>query len=343
MKKLKLKRFKPLIAHMLSRLLFFVLTVWIGLTVTFVISRASPVDPSVTLISRLLSMGAHLRPEEILAMKQQIMELYGLEKPPYLQYLSFLKGVLSGNFGPSFTSFPTPVIDLIYNSLPWTILMLGFSTILSWVIGNIIGVLAAIFSKKRISRTLEWISMVLYPVPYVILALLLFLLFSLVIPIYRGVGGAGMTKFSLSLPFIAEVFKRLSIPAISIIMLSAASWFLSMKALALSVKGEDFVNYAVIRGLSRKTVTKYVMRHSLLPQITALALSLGYIFNGALVTEHIFSYPGLGRLLYQAITGADYNLMLGILSYSIVGVATAALILDLIYPLIDPRIRYGGG
>ncbi|MEM1580934.1 MAG: ABC transporter permease [Candidatus Bathyarchaeia archaeon] len=331
-----------LIIHVISRLLFFILTVWIGLTLAFLVSRASPVDPSTVLISRLVAMGGHLRPEEILAMKQQILELYGLDKPPYLQYLSFIKGVITGNLGPSFSFFPTPVIELIYNSLSWTVLLLGFSTILSWVIGNIVGVLAAVFSRSRVSKALEWISMSLYPVPYVIFALLLFLFFSLVIPLARGVGGAGMAIPSLSLTYMAEVIRRLSIPSLSIIALSASSWLLSMKALALSVKREDFVNYAIIRGLGRKTITKYVMRNSLLPQITSLALSLGYIFNGSLVTEYIFAYPGLGRLLYNAIVGADYNLMLGILSYSIIGVASAAFILDLIYPLIDPRIRYGG-
>jgi peptide/nickel transport system permease protein len=287
-------------------------------------------------------MGAYLRPEEMLAMKQQILELYGLDKPVHLQYLSFIKGVITGNLGPSFSFFPTPVIDLIHNSMSWTILLLGFSTVLSWIIGNIAGVLAAVFSRSRVSKALEWISMSLYPVPYVIFALLLFLFFSLVIPLARGVGGAGMALPSLSYTYIVEVLRRLSVPSLSIILLSAASWFLSMKALALSVKKEDFVNYATIRGLSRKVVTKYVMRNSLLPQITSLALSLGYIFSGALVTEYIFAYPGLGRLLYNAIVGSDYNLMLGILSYSIIGVASAAFILDLIYPLIDPRIRYGG-
>jgi len=338
---LKSKRYK-IIFHIAGRLVFFILTVWIGLTLAFLVSRASPVDPSTMLISRLMSMGGYLRPEEILALKQQILELYGLDKPVYMQYLSFIKGVITGNLGPSFSFFPTPVIELIYKSMSWTILLLGFSTVLSWIIGNVAGVLAAVFSRSKISKMLEWISMSLYPVPYVIFALILFLFFSLVIPLAGGVGGAGMAMPSLSLTYIIGVIKRLSVPSLSIIVLSSASWFLSMKALALSIKKEDFVNYAIIRGLSQKTVTKYVMRNSLLPQITSLALSLGYIFNGALVTEYIFAYPGLGRLLYNAIVGSDYNLMLGILSYSIIGVASAAFILDLIYPLIDPRIRYGG-
>jgi len=335
------KRYKVVI-HIASRFLFFILTVWVGLTLAFLVSRASPVDPSTILISRLMSMGGYLRPEEILALKQQILELYGLDKPVYMQYLSFIKGVLTGNLGPSFSFFPTPVIELIHKSMVWTILLLGFSTILSWVIGNVVGVLAAVFSRSKISKALEWISMSLYPVPYVIFALVLFLFFSLVIPLAGGVGGAGMAMQTLSLTYIIEVIRRLSVPSLSIIALSSASWFLSMKALALSVKKEDFVNYAIIRGLSQKTVTKYVMRNSLLPQITSLAFSLVYLFNGALVTEYIFAYPGLGRLLYNAIVGSDYNLMLGILSYSIIGVASAAFILDLIYPLIDPRIRYGG-
>ena len=329
-----------LIKYVISRLLFSLLTVWIGLTIAFLVSRINPVDPSTVLISRLLSTGGYLRPKEILAMKQQILNLYGLDKPLYMQYFLFIKGVLSGNMGPSFTFFPTPVTELIRNSIGWTMILLGFSTVLAWIIGNVIGVLAASFSRSKISKALEWMAMSLYPIPYVLFALVLLLFFSLIIPLYKGVGGAGMMTPSLSFSYVCGVLSRLSIPALSIIIPSSATWLLSMKALALKMKEEDFVKYARIRGMSEKTVTKYIMRNSILPQITQLALSLGYIFSGALATEYIFNYPGLGGLLYRAIVSADYNLMLGILSYSIIGVALAAFVLDMIYPLIDPRIRY---
>jgi len=335
-----LRRFTYLV---IRRMLLWFFTLWIGLTVTFVISRASPIDPGAQLISRLVAYGANLRPEELELYKRQLLALYGLDKPLWMQYLSFLKGAFTLNFGPSFAFFPTSVNEIIANSLLWTVILLVTSVVISWALGVILGVLSAVFEGRRFAKVLEGISIGLYPLPYTVLALVLFFLFAGVLPVYRGVGGA-LEAPSLSLSFITSAMSRVWLPALSMVILSTAWWLLSTRGLAMSTKREDFVKYAILRGIPSKIVIRrYVFRNVLLPQVTALALQLGYIFTGALVTEYIFSYPGLGRLLALAVTNADYNLMLGILTYSIMGVATAALILDLIYPLIDPRIRYGGG
>lgn len=338
----KLSSVYKLTRFVLRRVILWLFTMWVGLTVTFIVSRASPVDPGSQLISRLLGYGATLRPEEIELFREQLLALYGLNKPLWLQYFDFLRSAFTFNFGPSFAFFPVSVNEIIANSILWTLILLTSATIISWILGVVLGTLVAFLENRGFARVLEGISIGLYPLPYTVLALVLFILFAGVIPIYRGVGGS-LEAPSLSSYFILSAFNRAWLPALSLIILSVAGWLLSTQALAKNVKQEGYVKYAVMRAVPLKIILgRYIFKNVALPQITALALQLGYVFTGALVTEYIFSYPGLGRLLSLAISNADYNLMLGILTYSIVGIATAALILDLIYPLIDPRIRYGG-
>ena len=149
------------------------------------------------------------------------------------------------------------------------------------------------------------------------------------------------TRPSLSLSFILDILKHAFLPALSLVIVSYGGWFVSMRALVINTMSEDYVAFAEAMGLSKyKIMFKYVIRNSLLPQVTGLIIQLGSIFNGALVTETVFSYPGLGSILYRAVSDGDFNLMMGIVVYSIIGVASAALVLDLIYPLVDPRIRY---
>jgi len=187
-----------------------------------------------------------------------------------------------------------------------------------------------------------WVNTTLYPLPYAVFALVLYLLFSITLRIYFGLGATGGVKPSLSLEFISAAISRAWLPALSIIVLWQASWYLSTHLLTLTVKRENYYMYAVVRGLPPRTLfSRYLLRNVMLPQITALALSLGNIFSGAVATEYIFAYPGLGMLFLMALQRADYNLILGLAAFSITGIAMAAFILDVIYPLIDPRIRTG--
>ncbi|MEM4528681.1 MAG: ABC transporter permease [Desulfurococcaceae archaeon] len=175
-----------------------------------------------------------------------------------------------------------------------------------------------------------------------VLALVLFIVFSIVVPVYSGVGGAGFMKPELSWEFLKAAISRAWLPALTLIIIWVAAWFVGAYMLTLSVKREDYVFYATIRALPRnKLISRYVLKNVALPQITALTLSLGNVFSGALATEYLFTYPGLGYLILLSLQRADFNLLLGICAYSITGVAVAAFILDIIYPFIDPRIRYG--
>jgi peptide/nickel transport system permease protein len=283
--------------------------------------------------------GQTLRPEAIAALRSNLEELYGLKGDIFSQYVNYLnRVVLHFDFGPSFTNYPEPVSSMIFRALPWTLGLLLTSTIFSWLIGNLIGLVAGYFHNKRSATILEVVGILLYPIPYYIMALTVILVLAYFLPVFPlsptfpadglTFGNAGIVLFNSALPAITLV-------------LAGFGWnILSMKSLAYTTKEEPYVTYARLKGTSNWTrMTRYVFRNAMLPQVTALALSLGTIFNGALLTEILFSYPGVGLLMRTAASSGDYNLLYGSITMSIIAVATAGLIIDLAYPLFDPRIR----
>ena len=202
-----------------------------------------------------------------------------------------------------------------------------------------IGLLAGFRKNKRSSKILEGIAICIYPIPYFIVALVLQIVFAFVLkwfPLQSTIimsNGLGA--------FVGSLVKASILPAISLLLVGTGWWIISMKSLAGTTAEEDFVLYARYRGLSEGKIGKnYVFRNSILTQITALAMSLGGVFNGSIMTEIIFGYPGVGKLIQNAILQSDYNMILGCITISIVAISTATLIADLIYPFIDPRIRY---
>jgi len=310
--------------------------------VVFIVPRLTPGDPVQQVISQITSQGAFLDPAAVEALRQSLTEMYGLEGGIFQQYVSFWGRLLHGDFGPSLFQFPVPVMELIMDSLPWTAGLLLTTTILSWLVGNILGAFAGYFKNKTWAKTLDNIAMVVRPLPYYILALLLLIVFAYMIPIFPSAGGYSVGRqIGFNWAFISDVLVHSFLPAISLIILGLATNFMTMKLIVSNIVAEDYVMYAKAGGLKESKIAfKYVFRNGLLPQITGLAMSLGRIFGGALITEIVFSYPGIGTLLYGAINSNDYNLIIGIVSLSVIGIALATLIIDLIYPLFDPRIRY---
>jgi peptide/nickel transport system permease protein len=335
-----MKRF--LLGYVLPRIGQYIMVVFVGITVTFIIPRLSPSDPVQAQITRMMSSNGQYTQETLDDFKASLTALYGLEGSNFQQYLEFWGRLLQGDLGRSLSSFPTPVTDLIKNSMPWTLGLLLTATIISWILGNLLGALSSYYPKNRILNAIGVLSQAVRPVPYYILALLLVALFAYVWPIFpiRGAYPMGMRP-NWSWGFVFTVLYHSVLPALSLVLGGIGAWFVGMKSLTSNINSEDYVTYAEIAGLNdRKILFGYVMPNAMLPQITGLALSLGMAFNGALILEVIFTYPGLGLLAYQAILLTDYTLILGISIFSIIGIATAVLILDLIYPLFDPRVRY---
>jgi len=326
--------------YIIPRIITYLAVIFIGITICFVLPRLTPLDPVLLAINRFTEYGQYYDPESLEKMVETMKELYGLKGSILEQYVNFLRRAFTGDFGPSLVNFPIPATYLLSKALPWTIGLLSLSTVVSWVVGNFIGGVAGYFSEKRWAKTLSVFATSVYPVPYYIMALLLMILLTYMIPIFPTYGATSLQP-SLSLAFISDYFYHAALPTVSLILVGYGWWFLSIRNIVLHTRQEGYVHYAQIIGLPKRTVLlRYVIRNSLLPQVTGLSIALGGIFSGALITEAVFSYPGVGYLLLSSVTNGDFNLMMAIVTYSILAVATSTLILDLVYPLIDPRIRY---
>lgn len=328
--------------YLIPRLIQYILVIFLGITAVFFIPRMLPSDPIQKTIAQLQSRGSYLDPASIDAMVEDLTSMYGLGGSVFQQYLDFWKRLFRGDFGVSFFQFPTPVIELIGTALPWTLGLMLSTTIIGWIVGNILGGLAGYYSRKPWSRVLDAVAMVVRPLPYYIFAFALLLLLAYVVRWFPVSGGATLGhQAAWNWTFIRDVLWHSFLPALSMMILGGAIWFQTMKLMVQNVNSESFVQYAKFGGIKeRRIVSRYVIRNAMLPQITGLALSLGQIFSGALITEIVFSYPGLGGLLYNAIVNGDYNLIMGITAMSILAITTSILVIDLLYPLFDPRVRY---
>ena len=333
---------KFLLGYVLPRIGQYIMVVFIGVTVTFIIPRLSPSDPVQAQINRQMTAGVNFTADQLDDFRKSLTALYGLQGSPWGQYLEFWQRLFRGDLGRSLSSFPTPVTTLISRAMPWTLGLLLTSTIIAWILGNLLGALSSYYPKNKVLTGIDVLSQAVRPIPYYILALLLIVLLAYIWPIFpiRGAYPMG-TRPSMTLKFAITVLYHSILPALSLVLSSIGGWFIGMKALTSNIISEDYVVYAETAGLKeRKILFGYVIRNAMLPQVTGLALNLGLIFNGAMILEVIFSYPGMGLMAYQAILNTDYTLILGITLFSIIGVSTAALILDLVYPLFDPRVRF---
>ncbi|WP_027544637.1 ABC transporter permease [Bradyrhizobium sp. WSM2254] len=318
----------------------FLLVVFIGINIAYVVTHASPIDPVEQSISAVTSYG-NTAPGAIEQMRNSLRELYGLSGTPVEQYLLFWKRILRADFGPSMSAFPTPVATLVWRALPWTAGLLAVSTLVAWGLGNLLGGLAGYYRQSRGLKLMGMIAMGLHPIPYYILAMLLLIVFGFLWPVLPITGGSAMNlPQTFTSEFVVSVLEHAILPALSLILIGVGSWFLGMRSLVSNVLAEDFVVYAELAGVrSWRILTSYVMRNALVPQVTGLAMSLGGIFNGAVITEKVFGYPGLGSLLVDAVYAGDYGLVLGVTTISILGVSIGVLAIDLLYPLLDPRVK----
>jgi peptide/nickel transport system permease protein len=328
------------VKFLLSRTVTFLGVILIGVTIIFLVPRLSPTNPVDNMVGRMISMQGNVSADAVQGMRDSLNALFGLEGSVFTQYVGFLKRViLTHDFGPSLAFYPTPVMELVGRALPWTCGLLLVSTLIAFVVGNGIGLIAAIRKDKGYSKILESLAIVFYPIPYYILALILVILFCYIIPVFPlGYSFNGsLTDFS----YWASIIKNSFLPALSIIINGFGWWVISMKSVATSVLEEDYVFFARLKGLNRNQITTgYILPNVMLPQMTTLALQLGTMFGGAMLMEMIFAYPGLGNLIYKAILQGDYNLIMGTITITIVAVAVTSLLIDLLYPLLDPRIRY---
>jgi len=326
--------------YVVKRLGMFVLTVWLGMTLIFIIPRLMPGDPTTAMITRMAAQAGRIEnsAELIAAWRSH----FGLDKSLPVQYLSFMRGAFTMDLGYSLAYFPTKVTDMIGRCIPWTIGLLVMATVMSFVLGTIIGALLAWQRTPRIPRMLLSASLIFTSIPSFMMGILLLYLFSFglhALPFGGGYDRAALPGWNG--PFIASVLQHGILPALAIVVCTMGHWALGMRGMMITTQGEDYMVLAEAKGLSPGRIFfSYEMRNAMLPQFTALALSLGTIAGGSVIVEYIFTYPGIGYLLYMGIVNNDYALIQGIVFVLIVSVALAVLIIDLIYPCIDPRITY---
>jgi peptide/nickel transport system permease protein len=328
------------LAYILRRIGVFFLVVILAVTINFIVPRLRSTNPVEARMNEFAQQGGG----NAANIKQLIAiynEKFGLDKPLWEQYVNYWRDVLRFDLGTSIAFYPGSVRDEILRAAPWTIGLLAVSTILAFVIGSIFGAMLAWPNTHRLFGIFVPVFMTLSAIPYYLLGLVLIYLLALVWPVFPTAGALSSgTRVGLNWPAALDIARHAVLPALSIILAGIGFWGLGMRAMMVNIMGEDFMTMAQAKGLLSRTIFfRYALRNALLPQVTGLTLALAGIMSGAILVEVVFAYPGIGFLLFRAISGNDYFVIQGVTLFVIMSVGLALLILDLVYPLLDPRIQ----
>ncbi len=327
--------------YLLRRVGFFLIIVWLAASVNFFLPRLTGQDPIREKLMREAMLGGAAQ-----AGMEEIIKTYevkfGLDRPLILQYLSYLGDVARFDFNYSIAHYPSRVMTMLLDALPWTIGLLSVSFLLSFFVGTFLG---ALFGWPRAPRRIKWLFIPLLSlnaIPYFLLGLVLLYLLAFTVKWLPSGGGYERgTLPTWSWPFALDIAYHAILPALSILLAQIGGWALGMRAMMVTTQGEDYMIFADAKGLSERTLfMRYAVRNAILPQVTGLALVLGQLISGAVLVEVVFQYPGVGSLLWRAIRETDYFVVQGVVFFSIVTIGLATLLLDLIYPMLDPRISY---
>lgn len=324
--------------YLLRRIGFYVLTAWAAITINFFIPRLIPGDPVLSLIGRF---HGQISTQAI----QSLYVLFGLNKHENIvqQYVDYWGQLFRGDLGLSFTFFPTPVATVISQSLPWTIALVGITTLISFMLGTGLGVVAG-WRRGSWADALLPVTTFFSSVPYFWLGLIAITLLAGQGSFFPSSGGfdPGVVP-GFTGGFIGSAIQHSLLPAATILVSSMSGWILSMRNMMVTVASEDYITVAHAKGLSeRRVMVSYAARNALLPNVSGFALSLGFIVGGTLLVEIVFSYPGVGFELFQAVGAQDYPLMQGIFLIITLSVLVANLLADIAYLALDPRTRKEG-
>ncbi|ETK35133.1 ABC transporter permease [Microbispora sp. ATCC PTA-5024] len=320
------------------KLLVYGLTFFVAVTVNWVIPRFMPGDP----VQSMLSRANVSQPAAVEAMRLHYTSMFGFDQPLWRQYLNFWGALLRGDLGISIWLFPTPVTDVIVRAVPYTLGLLVPAILLSWVAGNRFGAFAA--RRRWLDNTVLPLGYVLTATPYMWLAILLAWALGIVAGIFPVAGAYSFAmRPELSWAFAGSLLQHWFLPFASLFLVAFGGWAIGMRNMIIYELEADYVTYLRSLGAPGRLVRRYAFRNAILPQITGLALQLGVLVAGALVTEIVFSYPGLGHLILQAIQNQDFFLLQGTFLFIVLGVLVANFVVDVAYVLVDPRTRAGMG
>ena len=328
-------------SYLLRRTGVFLLIAWLAATLNFFLPRLTGQDPVRVKLLQQAQLGGHVQ-AGIDEMVKEYDRRFGLDRPLWAQYLSFLGSAARLDFNYSIANYPRTVNAMIAEALPWTVALLGTTTVLSFALGTFLG---ALLGWPRAPRWMRWLMpplWALHAIPFFLLGLILIYVFAFRFPVLPMFGGYSAGAFpGFTGPFILDLIRHAILPALSIVLVATGGWALSMRGMMVTTQVEDYVTFAEAKGLRSPTIfLRYCVRNALLPQVTGLALALGQIVSGAVLVEVIFGYPGIGTVLFQAIRENDHFLIQGIVFTVIIALGFATLLLDALYPLLDPRISY---
>jgi len=328
--------------YVLRKLAFYAVALWVAVTVNFIIPRLMPGNPVDILMAKIVQRGGAVTPE---TRRAYAILLGGDDSQPILrQYWTYLGNMVHGDLGVSIGYFPAKVTDVIATSMPWTVVLVGLATILAATLGIGLGAVVGWRPGSRLDSLIPATTL-FSAVPYFWLALILVYVLARSLNLFPGQSGYDVTlDIGWNWPFISSAVRHGFLPALTIVLASTGAWLLGMRNMMVSTLSEDYILTAEAKGLRRRTIMlRYAARNAVLPSIAGFAISLGFVVSGSVVTEQVFSYPGIGSRLLGAVTNSDYALMQGIFLYITVAVLAANLVVDLIYGLIDPRTRADPG
>lgn len=314
--------------------------VFVVATISFFIIRNIPGDPMAARYQKLLEQG--MSPE---AAERATAVMYGFMPKGTLwqQYVDYVAGLFTFDLGVSVTNPGTPVTDVLAEAVKWTVLPVLAGTLLSFLVGVVMGVYAAVKRTGKLGDLLTVSGSLLHGVPQYVLALLLMAVFGTILAVLP-MGGTADILFEpgFNAGYIGSLMEHATLPVLTYALAGYGGWILAMKSSVVTVLGDDFILAAELRGMKRSIIFRYVARNAILPLFTILALSLGMLFGGAVFIEKIFNYPGLGLLLLDSVTNRDYALMGGAFLLITLAIVVANILADLFYTVIDPRVRSGG-
>jgi len=320
-----------------KKILWFLITLVVAVVLNFVLPRLMPADP-VAAITGKMAQGM-----TDASAVQQVYERYqkefGTDKSMIEQFLIFVKNLFKGDFGTSFSQYPRKVGDIISSAVLWTIGLQLPAIIVGWLLGNILGALAA-YIKKGFDKVLMPLSLLISNIPAFGMAVILLVLFAVNLKIAPISGGYAFDMIpNFSWKFVKSIISHYQLPFWSIVLISIGGQAVGMRSMSIYELNADYVKYARFLGIKDRKIVGYVFRNAMLPQVTGLALSIGTMIGGALVAEIIFSYPGLGSAVYTAVTAGDYPLISATTLIITLMVLVVTFLLDIIYAIIDPRVK----
>jgi peptide/nickel transport system permease protein len=326
--------------YFVRRIGMFFLVIFVAASFNFMIPRLAPGNPIGAINSRMSQASAGI--ENGQALFEAYRKRFGLDDPLYIQYAKYMWNTLRFDFGESLSAYPAEVWDIIGPAIGWSMGLIGVSVLLTFVLGILVGALLAWRGTPALVRALLPITMFGGVLPYYLLAMLLLYLFAFttrLLPMSGAVDSSLPKGFNW--PYISNIISHAILPAASIILTSIGGWALTMRSLMVNTIGEDYMLLAEAKGLPRRRILWwYAVRNAIPPQLAHLGIALGYVVSGAILVEIVFSYPGLGYQLYMSIVNSDYTVIQGITLILAISVGLAVLIIDLIYPRLDPRVTY---